>query len=119
MKATQTQLSQPVLPLLTEDDQLCAKDLFLLERREKLKAELRTLDKALEPKIEATVKARGDGVYMIGNRQMELKSQTRQTVSWKSLAASLIPEDVIEKARPGFIDESTSYSAKLVERKVS
>ncbi|MFA7286933.1 MAG: hypothetical protein WC052_04720 [Patescibacteria group bacterium] len=96
----------------TKAQPLTDADFELLKRREEVKAELKRLDEHLKPRITATIDAHGTGKAKISHHEVELKRSVRNTVSWKSLCASLVPEDVILSTQPDFTEE---YNVDSVE----
>ena len=97
-------------------DTLTIYDVTKLERRDVLKEELKTLDKDLKPKIQATFTAYGAGNVTIGSRIVKLSSVDRNSVSWKGLAESCLPVNVIEEEKPRHTTQSTTFGAKITGR---
>ena len=110
IKATikKTKVSKTSL-LLTVDD------VRQIEKLAKLKLQVKAIKAELDPKIKHAVEKYGTGLLDIDDRQVQLKSQDRVTVSWASLATALLDEAIITQRKPDFSNTSTSYSAVVVD----
>lgn len=109
-----TKQAQEIRPVAKVDQVLVEDDVKLLERREAIKAELKRLDDYLKPKIASTIDSHGDGRLMIGNRQIELKRSVRNSIAWKPLAYSLVPEEVILSVQDSFTEPYNVDSVKVI-----
>jgi len=96
--------------------QLTEVDIKLLAEREGLRAELKRLDAYLKPRIEATIEAHGTGRVCIGEALVDLTAAVRLSTSWKAVAYAVADEAEVNAVKADFQLESTSYSAKVVEK---
>lgn len=109
-----TKTKQAIKPLMQADSVLTAEDIKLLQRREKIEAELKKLDADLKPRIKATIDEYGEGLVELDGHTLELKRSKRSSCSWQSLATALLDEAVIDEQKPAFTVTHDIDSCKVV-----